>query len=176
MTAPGQCSDAELLRRFSGCRGDAGAEAAFAALVRRHGPMVRGACRRVLNDPHAAEDAFQATFLTLARRAGRLEGIESLGGWLYRVAIRVALRARRARRDEGLDGIAPAAPASRSGWPNGPSFGRPSTPRSPDSRRGIGRRWFSAMSKGSTSPPRRDGSAYRWGRSRAGSIGPGLAP
>jgi RNA polymerase sigma factor (sigma-70 family) len=113
--APGQWSDAELLRRFAQGRGDAGAEAAFAALVRRHGPMVRGACRRVLNDPHAADDAFQATFLTLARKAGRLEGIESLGGWLYRVALRVALKARRARRDEGLDGLAPAAPGPETG-------------------------------------------------------------
>ena len=68
--APGQWSDAELLRRFARGRGDAGAEAAFAALVGRHGPMVRGACQRVLNDPHAADDAFQATFLTLARKAG----------------------------------------------------------------------------------------------------------
>jgi RNA polymerase sigma factor (sigma-70 family) len=113
--APGQWSDAELLRRFAQGRGDAGAEAAFAALVERHGPMVRGACRRVLNDRHAADDAFQATFLTLARKAGRLEGIESLGGWLYRVAIRVALKARRARRDERLDGLAPAAPGPETG-------------------------------------------------------------
>jgi RNA polymerase sigma factor (sigma-70 family) len=113
--APGHWSDAELLRRFTRGRGDTGAEAAFAALVARHGPMVRGACRRVLNDPHAADDAFQATFLTLARKAGRLEGIESLGGWLYRVALRVALKARRARRDEGLDGLAPAAPGPETG-------------------------------------------------------------
>jgi RNA polymerase sigma factor (sigma-70 family) len=113
--ASGQWSDAELLRRFARGPGDAGAEAAFAALVGRHGPMVRGACRRVLNDPHAADDAFQATFLTLARKAGRLEGIESLGGWLYRVAHRFAQKARRARRDEGLDGLAPAAPGPDTG-------------------------------------------------------------
>jgi RNA polymerase sigma factor (sigma-70 family) len=113
--APGQWSDAELLRRFAWGRGDAGSEAAFAALVGRHGPMVRGACRRVLNDPHAADDAFQATFLTLARKAGRLGGIESLGGWLYRVALRVALKARRARREEGLDGRTPAAPGPETG-------------------------------------------------------------
>ena len=108
--APGQWSDAELLRRFARGRGDAGAEAAFAALVGRHGPMVRGACRRVLNDPHAADDAFQATFLTLARKAGRLGGVESLGGWLYRVAVRVALKARRGRRAESLDGLDPIGP------------------------------------------------------------------
>ena len=111
----GQWSDADLLRRFARGPGDAGAESAFAALVGRHGPMVRGACRRVLNDPHAADDAFQATFLTLARKAGRLEGIESLGGWLYRVAVRVALKGRRARRDERLDGLDPAAPGTETG-------------------------------------------------------------
>jgi RNA polymerase sigma factor (sigma-70 family) len=113
--ASGQWSDAELLRRFARGRGDAGAEAAFATIVGRHGPMVRGACQRVLNDPHAADDAFQATFLTLARKAGRLEGIESLGGWLYRVAHRFALKARRARRDERLDGLDPAAPGPETG-------------------------------------------------------------
>src|SRR5262249_50666533 len=92
--ALGQRSDAELLRRFARGPREAAAEAAFAALVGRHGPMVRSACRRVLNDPHAADDAFQATFLTLARKAGRLQGIESLGGWVYRVALRFALKAR----------------------------------------------------------------------------------
>lgn len=107
--ALGRWTDAELLRRFARGPGEAEAEAAFAVLVERHGPMVRGVGRRVLNDAHAADDAFQATFLTLARKAGRLEGVESLGGWLYRVALRVALKALRARRDEGLDGLAPAA-------------------------------------------------------------------
>lgn len=113
--ASGQWTDAELLRRFARGRGDAGAEAAFAALVERHGPMVRGACRRVLNDPHAADDAFQATFLTLARKAGRFGGVESLGGWLYRVAVRVALKARRGRQVESLDGLDPAGPAPSPG-------------------------------------------------------------
>jgi RNA polymerase sigma factor (sigma-70 family) len=108
--ALGQWSDAELLHRFAHGAGDAGAEAAFAALVGRHGPMVRGVGRRVLNDPHAADDAFQATFLTLARKAGRLGDVESLGGWLYRVALRVALKARREREAESLDGLDPAGP------------------------------------------------------------------
>ena len=83
-------TDRELLTRFAG-RHD---ESAFAALVARHGPMVLGVCRRVLADPHAAEDAFQATFLVLARRAGSVRRPELLGNWLHGVALRGASRAR----------------------------------------------------------------------------------
>jgi RNA polymerase sigma factor (sigma-70 family) len=76
--------------------------AAFAALVRRHGPCVRAACVRCLRDHHAADDACQETFLVLLSNAGSLGQPERLAGWLYGVAWRVALRAkgRAARRGE----------------------------------------------------------------------------
>lgn len=85
-----QDSDGELLRRFS-TQHD---EGAFAAVVRRHGSMVLGVCQRVLGNVHAAEDAFQATFLALVRRAGHLEGRNTVGNWLYTVAYHAASRAR----------------------------------------------------------------------------------
>jgi len=85
--------DAVLLNRFA-TEGDDGA---FAVLVRRHGPMILGVCRRVLRDHHDAEDAFQATFLVLARRAGSLSSPDQLANWLYGVAYRTALEARTRR-------------------------------------------------------------------------------
>ena len=69
-------------------------EVAFGAIVARHGPMVLGVCRGVLDDPHDVEDAFQATFLVLVRKAGGLRDRDLLGQWLYGVARKVALRAR----------------------------------------------------------------------------------
>jgi RNA polymerase sigma factor (sigma-70 family) len=83
-------SDAELLAAFTTRRD----EAAFAALVRRHGPMVLGVCRRVLHDEHLADDAFQATFIVLARKAGALRRRDLVANWLYGVAYRTALEAR----------------------------------------------------------------------------------
>src|SRR5271154_1761432 len=82
-------SDAQLLERFL-TQGDAGA---FEALVARHGPMVLSVCRGILLDPRDAEDAFQATFLVLVKKAGTIRGRDALGGWLYQVAYRVAIRA-----------------------------------------------------------------------------------
>jgi RNA polymerase sigma factor (sigma-70 family) len=69
-------------------------EAAFAEIVRLHGPMVLATCRRVLRHTQDAEDVFQATFLVLARKAASIRANESLGGWLHQVAFRLALRAR----------------------------------------------------------------------------------
>ena len=92
----GHQSDEELLERFVASR-DEGAQAAFAALVERHGAMVLGVCRRVLGNHHAAEDAFQATFLVLARKAAAIAHKKQLASWLYGVARRAALDARAAR-------------------------------------------------------------------------------
>jgi DNA-directed RNA polymerase specialized sigma24 family protein len=93
--------DPDLLERFATGRDDS----AFLALVRRHGPMVLGVCRRLLPDPDAAEDAFQATFLVLLQRGAALARRELLANWLYGVAYRIALQARRSRRGVGLRGV-----------------------------------------------------------------------
>src|SRR6266404_1043682 len=85
-----RASDRELLGRFA----TSGDEAAFELLLLRHGPMVLGVCRRLLRHSQDAEDAFQATFLTLVRKAASIGRQEAMAGWLYRVAYRVALRAR----------------------------------------------------------------------------------
>jgi zinc protease len=97
--------EAQLLERFL-TRGD---ESAFEAILRRHGPMVLGVCRRVLDDPHDVADAFQATFLVLVKKARSIRARDNLGTWLYGVARRVAVRARvnarrrNARERTGLD-------------------------------------------------------------------------
>jgi RNA polymerase sigma factor (sigma-70 family) len=85
-------TDAQLVERFVTHKD----EAAFAALVERHGPLVLGVCKQVLHDEHSAEDVFQATFLVLARKAGSIRGGQALGSWLYRVAVNLARTARTA--------------------------------------------------------------------------------
>ena len=86
-------TDGQLLERFATARGLA-SDVAFEALLIRHGPMVLGVCRRALADPNDAEDAFQATFLVLVRKARSVRVDDSLGRWLYGVSRKVASRAR----------------------------------------------------------------------------------
>ncbi len=106
-------SDRQLIERFN-ARRDAASEAAFGALVARHGPMVLGVCRQILRDPHHAEDAFQAVFLVLARKARSIRDPERLGNWLYGVALRTARCARnglaRRRRHEEAATMTRSAP------------------------------------------------------------------
>ncbi|MGP0065185.1 MAG: RNA polymerase sigma factor [Isosphaeraceae bacterium] len=83
--------DGQLLDRFLSQRD----EPAFAELIARHGPRVLAICRRSLDDPHDIEDAFQATFLVLARKARSLRDRDALSSWLHGVALRVARRARK---------------------------------------------------------------------------------
>lgn len=101
--------DRELLRRFVDLRD----EAAFAALVERHGPMLLGACRRVLRNQQDAEDVLQATFLVLARRASAVRRQDSVGSWLYGVAYRLALKLRtRQTRQQACERRAAVAPGT----------------------------------------------------------------
>ncbi|HEY7425717.1 MAG TPA: RNA polymerase sigma factor [Gemmataceae bacterium] len=117
----GVVTDAQLLERFLKEHD----QAAFELLMWRHGPMVFGVCRRVLQHTQDAEDAFQATFLMLARKAASIGKRESVSGWLYRVAYRIALRARtqsarRGRAERPLDDLPidrkSADPADVTAW------------------------------------------------------------
>src|SRR5262245_9151250 len=120
LAAPGDtaaASDAHLLDRFRA----SGDEAAFATLVQRHGPMVLGVCRRVLRHHQDAEDAFQATFLVLARKAASIRRRTALASWLYGVARRVAADARRAAirrqaRERRATNVVHAQPDLEAAW------------------------------------------------------------
>jgi RND family efflux transporter MFP subunit len=110
-------TDAQVLERFIVRK----EETAFEELMARHGPMVLAACRQLLREPQDAEDAFQATFLVLVRRAASIGKREQLAGWLYGVAHRVAarIRAQKARQSQrerqGVDIVA-VEPSSQTSW------------------------------------------------------------
>src|SRR5262245_37366185 len=110
-------SDGQLLQRYI----DGREEAAFAALVKRHGPMVLSVCRRVLRQTQDAEDAFQATFLVLARKAAAIGKRESVGSWLHGVAYRLAHktkagRARRRARESRPEPSQEGSPLREAAW------------------------------------------------------------
>lgn len=109
-------TDAQLVERFVLNRD----EAAFAALVERHGPVVLGVSRQVLHDAHAAEDVFQATFLLLARKAGTLRTPGGVRGWLYETAVNLA-RTARAAAARRHDHEQQAASRPRTGPPDSPT-------------------------------------------------------
>src|SRR5262249_29869163 len=96
----GGVSDAQLLDRWLAQRD----EAAFEGLLWRHGPMILGVCRRVLDHDADVEDAFQATFLLLVRKAASIQRGASVAAWLYQTAYRVALRARQRSRKRTVTG------------------------------------------------------------------------
>jgi RNA polymerase sigma factor (sigma-70 family) len=128
-------TDAQLLERFVARRD----ESAFAALVARHGPMVLGVCRRLVRDAQEAEDAFQAAFLILARKAAVVVKHPLLAGWLYGVAYRVAVRSRgqtarrRTRERSGAD--LDALPAEDASWSDAGSVVHEEVGRLPDTYR-----------------------------------------
>ncbi len=119
--ALGSLADGALLERYLAGRGDEDSAAAFAALAERHGPMVLSVCQAAMGDPHDAEDAAQATFLVLARRAGSIRRAESLASWLFGVALKVSSKARaqtarrRALERRGAEMRAQAAGSDRPG-------------------------------------------------------------
>jgi RNA polymerase sigma factor (sigma-70 family) len=110
----GQATDRELMERFVRDRSDG----AFADLMARHGAMVLAVCRRYLSDTHMADDAFQATFLVLIRKAGLVRWRESIGGWLFEVATRVA---RKAAGQAVRRSVREGAPASSAPEPAAPA-------------------------------------------------------
>ncbi len=126
--------DGALLARYASGRDGA----AFEALVARHGPMVLATCRAVLKHEHDVEDAFQATFLVLARKAGSIRGGDALGGWLHRVAYRAAVGAiveARRRREKEAEAATMAPPAGTRPDPGWQAVLHEEIERLPESRR-----------------------------------------
>jgi RNA polymerase sigma factor (sigma-70 family) len=119
--ALGRLTDGELLECFRASR-DAEGQDAFRILVERHGPMVLGICRSRVRDPHDAEDAFQATFLVLVRKADSIRRRDTIGPWLNGVANRVAWRAlqrsaRKRKREVQIPAELPVRDVPVSDWP-----------------------------------------------------------
>ncbi len=160
-------SEAQLLERFL-ARGD---QSAFEAIVMRHGPMVLGVCRRLLGDPHDVEDAFQATFLILLRKAGTIRDRQVLGTWLYGVARGSRCGCEPTPGDDGL-----ARSSGRWKWlgtritwagKNRPSFERFWMRKWAGSRTSFDLPWCFATWRASLSSRRPRVSGVRWAPSRA---------
>ena len=160
----GASTDGELIDQFVN-----GSERAFEVLLDRHGPMVFRVCRSILHDEHDAEDAFQAVFVVLARRARSLWVRDSIGPWLHGVAYRVAMRARsaQARRYEHEPGRRRCSPIglSKATWVTSPAC---FTRRSNDYRLGIGLPSCCPTLRACLWSRWPVASAALWGRSRAG--------
>ena len=158
-------TDGQLLERFLVHRD----ETAFAALVRRHGPMVLGVCRRILANPHDAEDAFQATFLVLIRKAASFRLRSTVGNFLHGVAYHTARKARAAawtrRAKEAKVSPMPQTDPTADAWPDLQPLLDQELPGCPT---GIARRLCCATWKGKRARKRPGSWACRRERSPAG--------
>ncbi len=162
----GGLTDGRLLEQFL-TADDVAAEAAFTTLVERHGAMVLHVCRQTLDDPHDAQDAFQATFLVFLRRAGSIRKRESVASWLFGVALRVARRrAMRWSRGGSTNGrVASSRPFDRTPRVSCPNAWRRCMRRSRGCRSVTGSRSCSAILRACQRPSRPSGSAVPTGRS-----------